>query len=88
MEEPMRTLVKVDAAGRLVLPQEVRQAFGVDDGGRVLLVDEHGRLEVRRDPTTAHVEVRDGWPEVAIDGDVIFSAQDTAAAVVADRADR
>lgn len=84
----MRTLVKVDAAGRLVLPQELRQAFGVDDGGHVLLVDEHGRLEIRRDPATVTVESRDGWPVVVIDGDVRFTAQDTAAAVAADRDDR
>ncbi|MBU8540916.1 hypothetical protein J3S20_23980 [Roseomonas tokyonensis] len=39
--------VQVDAEGRLVLPEEVRAALGVQGGGEVLVQAHDGRLHIR-----------------------------------------
>jgi AbrB family looped-hinge helix DNA binding protein len=39
--------VRVDAEGRLVLPEEVRVSLGVQGGGEVLVEARDGRLHIR-----------------------------------------
>ena len=39
----MATTVKVDAQGRVVIPQAERERLGLSDGGALELVSTHGR---------------------------------------------
>lgn len=48
--------VKIDAAGRLVIPQQLRWRLGVDGGGEVELTELEGKLEISAAPTPMHTE--------------------------------
>ncbi len=43
--------VRIDAAGRLVIPQQLRRLLGVEGAGEVELTAREDRLEVRAAPT-------------------------------------
>lgn len=46
---PMR--VKIDAAGRIVIPRQMRRRLGVEGAGEVEINDRADRLEIRPAPT-------------------------------------
>lgn len=48
--------VKIDAAGRLVIPQQLRRRLGVDGGGEVELTELDDKLEISAAPTPMHME--------------------------------
>lgn len=50
----------IDRAGRLVIPQALRQALGVPDGGRVDIEEVDGGLVIRPHVVTKHLEDRGG----------------------------
>ncbi len=55
--------VRIDRAGRLVLPKSIRQLLGLEHGGNVEVTLEG--TTVRLDPITpTHrgIEIVDGWP--------------------------
>jgi AbrB family looped-hinge helix DNA binding protein len=55
--------VRIDAAGRLVLPKDLRRLVGLENGGAVEVTLEGTTL--RLDPAvTSHreIELVDGWP--------------------------
>jgi len=48
--------VKIDAAGRLVIPQQLRRRLGVDGGGEVELTELDDKLEISAAPTPMYTE--------------------------------
>lgn len=48
--------VKIDAAGRLVIPLQLRRRLGVDGGGEVELTELDDKLELSAAPTPMHTE--------------------------------
>ncbi|HBX81761.1 MAG: AbrB/MazE/SpoVT family DNA-binding domain-containing protein [Actinomycetales bacterium] len=58
----MRTTI--DAAGRVVLPADVRDALGLAAGSEVDLVLIDGRIEITIAAVEGTVSVEDGWPQL------------------------
>lgn len=74
--------IKVDASGRIVIPQSLRRDFGVEHGGHLVLVDHAGRLELRRDPGDIEIEMVHGFPVLTVAGDeVVFTTDDVRTAL-------
>ncbi|MGI8574281.1 MAG: AbrB/MazE/SpoVT family DNA-binding domain-containing protein [Egibacteraceae bacterium] len=74
--------IKVDASGRVVIPQSLRRDFGVEHGGHLLLIDHDGRLELRRDPGDVQIRTVDGFPVLTVAGEeVVFTADDVRTAL-------
>lgn len=48
--------VKMDAAGRLVIPLQLRRRLGLDGGGEVELTELDDKLELSAAPTPMHTE--------------------------------
>jgi AbrB family looped-hinge helix DNA binding protein len=80
--------VKVDAQGRVVIPQAERERLGLSEGGALELVStpEGVLLERRRHATVTVGE--DGLPLVTLDDLDTVSNADTTEAVHAQRDDR
>jgi AbrB family looped-hinge helix DNA binding protein len=51
--------VKVDASGQVVIPQDMREALGIPDGGELLLTVEDGELRATSLGPEAVAELRD-----------------------------
>ena len=84
----MTVTVKVDAQGRVVIPQAERERLGLPDGGALELVStpEGVLLERRRQATVTSAE--DGLSLVTLDdGDTVSNA-DAAEAIHAQRDER
>ena len=61
--------VRIDQAGRLVLPKPFRRLVGLEDGGEVEITLDGTTL--RLDPTVTsrrEIEVVDGWPVLTVLG--------------------
>ncbi|HLR93184.1 MAG TPA: AbrB/MazE/SpoVT family DNA-binding domain-containing protein [Jiangellaceae bacterium] len=54
----------VDAAGRLVVPKELRVALGLEPGRAVDIVFTDGRLEIELAPVEAQVVREEGLPRI------------------------
>ena len=83
----MGSTVKVDAQGRVVIPQAERERLGLPDGGVLELVPtpEGVLLERRRHATVSEGE--DGLPQITLDDDTISNTE-TVEAIHAQRDDR
>lgn len=83
----MAVTVKVDAQGRVVIPQAERERLGMPDGGALELVStpEGVLLERRRQATVTSGE--DGLPMVTLDGLDIVSHADAIQAIHTQRDD-
>ncbi len=84
----MTTTVKVDAQGRVVIPQAERERLGLPDGGTLELVStpEGVLLERRRQATVTSGE--DGLPMVTLDDAGTVSNVDATQAIHDQRDDR
>lgn len=84
----MTTSVKVDAQGRVVIPQAERERLGLSDGGALELVStpEGVLLERRRQATVTSGE--DGLPMVTLDDAGTVSNVDATQAIHDQRDDR
>ena len=84
----MTVTVKVDAQGRVVIPQAERERLGLPDGGTLELVStpEGVLLERRRQATVTAGE--DGLPVVTLDDVDTVSSSDATEAIHAQRNDR
>jgi AbrB family looped-hinge helix DNA binding protein len=84
----MTTTVKVDAQGRIVIPQAERERLGLPDGGALELVStpEGVLLERRRQATVTSGE--DGLPMVTLDDAGTVSNVDATQAIHDQRDDR
>ena len=84
----MTVIVKVDAQGRVVIPQAERERLGLPDGGALELVStpEGVLLERRRHATVTSGE--DGLPLVTLDDVGTVSNADATEAIHTQRADR
>jgi AbrB family looped-hinge helix DNA binding protein len=84
----MTTTVKVDAQGRVVLPQAERERLGLPDGGALELIStpEGVLLERRRQATVTSGE--DGLPMVTLDDAGTVSNVDATQAIHDQRDDR
>ena len=84
----MTVTVKVDAQGRVVIPQAERERLGLPDGGALELVStpEGVLLERRRRATVTTGE--DGVPLVSLDDGGRVSNTDATDAIHAQRDDR
>ncbi len=84
----MTVTVKVDAQGRVVIPQAERERLGMPDGGALELVStpEGVLLERRRQATVTSGE--DGLPTVTLDDLDTVSNADATQAIHIQRADR
>jgi AbrB family looped-hinge helix DNA binding protein len=84
----MTTTVKVDAQGRIVIPQAERERLGLPDGGALELVStpEGVLLERRRQATVTSGE--DGLPMVTLDDAGTVSNLDATQAIHDQRDDR
>ena len=84
----MTVTVKVDAQGRVVIPQGERERLGLSDGGALELVStpEGVLLERRRQATVTSGE--DGLPLVTLDDGETVSNADAAEAIHAQRDER
>lgn len=84
----MTTTVKVDAQGRIVIPQAERERLGLPDGGVLELVStpEGVLLERRRQATVTSGE--DGLPMVTLDDASTVSNVDATRAIHDQRDDR
>jgi AbrB family looped-hinge helix DNA binding protein len=84
----MTTTVKVDAQGRVVIPQAERERLGLPDGGSLELVStpEGVLLERRRQATVTSGE--DGLPMVTLDDAGTVSNLDATQAIHDQRDDR
>ena len=84
----MTITVKVDAQGRVVIPQAERERLGLPDGGALELVStpEGVLLERRRQATVTPGE--DGLPMVTIDDVGTVSNRDATQAIHDQRDDR
>lgn len=52
--------IRIDAAGRLVIPRQLRRRLGVEGAGEVEITEREGRLEVRAAPTPMRTERSSG----------------------------
>lgn len=84
----MAVTVKVDAQGRVVIPQAERERLGMPDGGALELVStpEGVLLERRRQATITRGE--DGLPLVTLDDGGTVTNADATAAIHDQRDDR
>lgn len=84
----MITTVKVDAQGRVVIPQTERERLGLADGGALELVStpEGVLLERRRQATVTSGE--DGLPMVTLDDAGTVNNVDATQAIHDQRGDR
>lgn len=84
----MTVTVKLDAQGRVVIPQAERERLGLPDGGALELVPtpEGVLLERRRRATVSSGE--DGLPQVTLDDVETVSNADAMQAIHAQRDDR
>ncbi|MEX0835419.1 MAG: AbrB/MazE/SpoVT family DNA-binding domain-containing protein [Nitriliruptor sp.] len=84
----MTVTVKVDAQGRVVIPQAERERLGLPDGGALELVStpEGVLLERRRQATVTSGE--DGLPVVTLDDVGTVSNAETTEAIHLQRDDR
>ena len=84
----MTVTVKLDAQGRVVIPQAERERLGLPDGGTLELVStpEGVLLERRRQATVASGE--DGLPLVTLDDVDTVSNADATDAIHAQRDER
>ncbi len=60
----------IDAAGRLVVPKQLRDELGIGPGQPVEVAAVEGHLEVTIPPTPMHLEERDGLLVAVPDNDV------------------
>lgn len=84
----MTVTVKLDAQGRVVIPQAERERLGLPDGGALELVPtpEGVLLERRRRATVSTGD--DGLPQVTLDDVETVSNADAMQAIHAQRDDR
>lgn len=84
----MASTVKVDAQGRVVIPQAERERLGLPDGGVLELVStpEGVLLERRRQATVTEAE--DGLPQITLDDGDAISNTETVEAIHTQRDDR
>lgn len=84
----MATTVKVDAQGRVVIPQAERERLGLPDGGVLELVStpEGVLLERRRHATVTEAE--DGLPQITLEDGENVSNTETVDAIHTQRDDR
>lgn len=81
----MTVMVKVDAQGRVVIPQAERERLGLSDGGALELVSTpEGVLLERRRRATVTVD-DDGLPLVTVDEPDTVSNAETVRAIHAQR---
>ena len=57
-ESSMATTLKVDKAGRVVIPKRIREKMHLQPGARLRLELVGDRLELTREPNEVHLEVR------------------------------
>lgn len=60
----------IDGAGRVVIPKAIRDAMGLEPGGRIDVVFVDGRIEIEVAYLPTHVEMRDGLPVIVADAEV------------------
>lgn len=60
--------VRIDRAGRLVVPLELRRALRLEDGGEVELTMTADGIAIRRLAPDADVRIEDGLPVVSLGG--------------------
>lgn len=64
----MRTTI--DRAGRIVVPNSLRDAMWLEVGRAIDIVDTDGRIEIELASVEAHVETIDGLPALVADEDL------------------
>lgn len=57
-ESSMATTLKVDKAGRVVIPKRIREKMHLQPGARLRLELVGDRLELTREPNEVHLELR------------------------------
>lgn len=62
--------VTIDAAGRVVIPKQVRERFGFTAGSSLTLEEVGDHLEIRPVGRQVRIEVVDGRPLARVSGDV------------------
>ncbi len=62
--------VTIDAAGRVVIPKQVRERFGFTAGSTLTLEEAGDHLEIRPAGRHVRIEVVNGRPLARVSGDV------------------
>ena len=71
-EDVMSNMVKVDAQGRVVIPQAERERLGLPDGGVLELVSTPEGVLLERRRHAKVTEAEDGLPQITLDdGDTV-----------------
>lgn len=63
----MRTTI--DAAGRVVIPKQLRQAAGLQPGQELEIIESDGRIEIEPVPAPMVLVERDGFLAAEVDAD-------------------
>lgn len=78
--------VAIDAAGRMVLPKQLREELGISGPAKVEVVSADGHLELSIPDTPAYVEMREGLAVIVPDAPVpAMTAEDVRKALEAVR---
>lgn len=87
-EDPVTVTVKVDAQGRVVIPQAERERLGMPDGGVLELVSTPEGVLLERRRQASVVTGEDGLPLVTLDDGGSVSNTDATKALHDQRDDR